>query len=173
MRPSDVEGLFGKDYRALANTVEQARFALPVLRALTEKWMAAEPLCKLELAAGTPAASLRSCEIARHFANRVVPDIAFVAGLPARILAARAVEDDDVVISTTIATLAGAVRRGCDSPEVLASAVHQGREVSRVGARSAFDSVRKYLPAGNNDEDFDATLDRVRQAHTVALFDED
>src|SRR5262249_28764281 len=76
--------------RIWGTPVEQALFALPVLRALTEKWMAGEPLCKLERVAGTAADKLGTCEIARHFANRVVPDIAFVAGLPARILAARA-----------------------------------------------------------------------------------
>lgn len=173
MRPTDVEGLFGKDYRMLANSTEQARVALPTLRALTDKWMAGEPLCKLERAAGTAAGSLRTCEIARHFVNRVVPDIAFVAGLPARILAASALTETEVTMPIVIATLAGAVRRGCDSPEALASVVHQGREVSRVAARIEFDKVRKYIPAGNDDEAFDATLDRIRQAHTVALFDDD
>jgi ATP-dependent RNA helicase DOB1 len=173
LRPSDVEGLFGKDYKALATSVEQARVALPVLRALTAKWMAGQPLCELERAAGTPAGSLKTCEVARHFANRVVPDVAFVAGLPARILAARAMSDPAVVVSTVIATLSGAVRRGCDSPEALANAVHMGRDTSRVGARKEFEKVRQHIQAGDEAELFEATLERIRNAHMVAMFNDD
>lgn len=173
LRPSDVEGLFGKPYKELATPVERARFALPVLRALNDKWMAGEPLCELERAAGTPVNKLGTCEVARHYANRVVPDIAFVAGLPARILAARAADDSSSAIPLTISTLSGAVRRGCDSPETLANAVHLGREVSRVAARQKFETVRKYVLKGDETESFDATLERVRQAYSLADFDGD
>jgi ATP-dependent RNA helicase DOB1 len=170
LRPSDVEGLFGKDYKALATSVEQAGFALPVLRTLTEKWMAGEPLCKLERAAGTAAGKLGTCEIARHFTNRVVPDIAFVAGLPVRILAARAAAEPGVAISTAISTLSGGVRRGCDSPEALANAVHLGREVSRVAARKEFETIRKHIQPGDEVEPFETTLERVRRAYLLAMF---
>ena len=172
LRPSDIEGLFGKPYKELAGPIEQSRHALPVLRALTEKWMAGEPLCKLELAAGTSADKLRTCEVARHFAVRVVSDIAFGAGLPARVLAARHATDPTLVISTAIATLAGAVRRGCDSSEALANAVHLGRETSRVGAREKFERVNKYIAAGDTTEPFETTLERVRNACIVAMFDD-
>lgn len=172
LRPSDVEGLFGKAYKELAEPIAQARHALPVLRALTERWMAGEPLCKLELAAGTPADKLRTCEVARHYAVRVVSDLAFVAGLPARILAARQAADPTVEISTAIATLAGALRRGCDGPEALANAVHLGRETSRVGARAEFERVSKYIAAGGKAESFETTLERIRNAHIVAMFND-
>lgn len=173
LRPSDVEGLFGKEYKALATSVEQARVALPLLRALTAKWMAGEPLCELERAAGTPVGSLKTCEVARHFVNRVVPDIAFVAGLPARILAARAAVDSAVAVQIVISTLSGAVRWGCDSPEALANAVHLGREMSRVGARKDFEEIRHHIQAGDETELFERTLDRIRQAHLVAMFADD
>jgi hypothetical protein len=173
LRPSDVEGLFGKAYKVLATAVAQAGFALPVLRTLTEKWMAGEPLCKLERAAGTAAGKLGTCEIARHFANRVVPDIAFVAGLPARILAARAAAKPSVAISTAISTLSGVLRRGCDSPEALANIVYLGREVSRVAARKKFETVRKHIQPGDEAEPFETTLERVRRAHQLAMFDDE
>jgi superfamily II DNA/RNA helicase len=86
LRPGDVEGLFGKTYKDLASPVAQAQYALPVLRALTEHWMAGKPLCDLELAAGTDPRTLKTCEVARHFVVRVVSDIAFVAGLPGQSL---------------------------------------------------------------------------------------
>jgi superfamily II DNA/RNA helicase len=169
LRPNDVEGLFGKAYKALPGPVAQARYALPVLRALTGKWMAGEPLSELELAAGTPAAKLRTCEVARHFAVRVASDMAFVAGLPARILAARKNTDPNVVISTAIATLGGAVRRGADSPESLATAVQLGREESRVAARARFEMIREHIPPGDAAEPFEKTLARVDVARVIAM----
>ena len=165
LRPSDVEGLFGKDYKALTTSIDRARYALPFLRALTKKWMAGEPLCKLEIAASTPASKLGTCETARHFVNRVVPDIAFVAGLPARVLAARAAAEPGVVIPVVIAILPGAVRRGCNSQEALANAVHFGGDVSRVAARKQFDLIRELIAPVAGSEAFDTTLERVRSAH--------
>jgi hypothetical protein len=173
LRPSDVEGLFGKDYKALTTSVEKARFALPVLRALTEGWMVGAPLCKLQRAVGTEPDKLGTCETARHFANRVAPDIAFVAGLPARILAARATVEPDLAIPIAISTLSGAVRRGCDSPEALANAVHLGRDVSRVAARKEFQRVRKHIQPSDEAEAFETTLERVRRAYMPALFDDE
>jgi len=135
--------------------------------------MAGEPLCKLERAAGTAAGKLGTCEIARHFTNRVVPDIAFVAGLPARILAARATVEPDLAIPIAISTLSGAVHRGCDSPEALANTVHLGRDVSRVAARKEFQAVRKHIQPGNEAEAFETTLEGVRRAYMPALFDDE
>lgn len=171
LRPTDVEGLFGKEYKELATSIEQARYALPVIRTLTDKWMTGAPLCDLERAAGTPETKVKTCEVARHYAVRLASDMAFVAGLPARIIAARKATDDTVAMPIVLATLAGAVRRGCDSPEALANAVHLGREVSRVAARLKFEDIRKHIRAGDPAEPFDDTLDRVRLAHGIAMFD--
>jgi hypothetical protein len=168
LRPGDVEGLFGKTYKDLASPVAQAQYALPVLRALTEHWMAGKPLCDLELAAGTDPRTLKTCEVARHFVVRVVSDIAFVAGLPGRILAARPATEMTEPVSLVIATLPGAVRRGCNSPEALANAVYLGVNTSRVAAHNEFISVRAHLQDGAVDEPFEATIDRVVKAHLMA-----
>ena len=171
LRPNDVEGLFGKKYKELSSSTAQARHALPVIKALLGKWMAGEPLNRLELAMGTPADKLGTCEVARHFAVRVASDMAFVAGLPARIFAARKAADDAVVMPTVIATLAGAVRRGCDSPETLANTVDLGRDVSRVAARLGFAKISPHIPPGNPAEPFETTLERVRTARLISRFD--
>lgn len=172
-RPSDVEGLFGKDYRVMIDPIAKSRFALPLLRSLTQIWMAGNPLFKLEIAAGVPASKLKTCEVARHFAIRVVADVAFVAGLPARVLTVMQAADPTIKIPTVILTLAAAVRRGCETPEVLANAVQLGREVSRVSARSQFDNIASYIAAGDGDEPFEATLERVRSAQLLAAFIDD
>jgi superfamily II DNA/RNA helicase len=169
LRPSGLEGLFGKAYKALPSDIDRARHALPVIRCLTERWMAGDPLCRLELAVGVAPEKLGTCEVARHFAARVAADISFLAGLPARILAARAVTENTAATTTVITTLSSAARRGCDSPEALANAVHLSREVSRVSARKIFEDIKDYIPVGSNVESFDLTLDRVKSAHDIAM----
>lgn len=172
IRPNDVEGLFGKDYRAIAGNAAKAKVALPQIRPLLTAWMAGKPLCELERAIGTKEHLIKTCETARHFAVRLVPDLAFVAGLPARILAARAVAaGEEPAIPIVVQTLSGVVRKGCASPEQLANAVHLKSD-SRPAARAQFLQIEHHIPAGRAFETFDTVLERVRHAHLLAMFDE-
>lgn len=172
IRPNDIEGLFGKDYRAIVGNAAKAKVALPQIRPLLTAWMAGKPLCELERAIGTKEHLIKTCETARHFAVRLVPDLAFVAGLPARILAARAVAaGDEPAIPIVLQTLSGVVRKGCATPEQLANAVHLKSD-SRPSARARFAEIQHYVLAGEPFENFESVLDRVRHAHAVAMFDE-
>ncbi|MET4218901.1 ATP-dependent RNA helicase DOB1 [Bradyrhizobium sp. LB14.3] len=172
IRPNDIEGLFGTDYRALDGDKKKAKHALPVLKTLLTAWMAGKPLCDLERAMGTAKKDIKTCETARHFAVRLAADLAFVAGLPARILAAKALASgEEFLIPTTLLTLSGAVRKGCANAELLANAVHLS-DHSRPAARSAFAKIEALIPVGDNHESFEDTLARVRKAHDLALFDD-
>lgn len=172
IRPNDIEGLFGKDYRAIAGNAAKAKVALPQIRPLLTAWMAGKPLCELERAIGTKEHLIKTCETARHFAVRLVPDLAFVAGLPVRIIAAKAVAaGDEPAIPIVLQTLSGVVRKGCASPELLANAVHLKSE-SRPSARRQFAQIQHHIAAGEPSETFDNVLERVRHAHLLALFDD-
>lgn len=172
IRPNDIEGLFGKDYRAIDGNVAKAKVALPQIRPLLTAWMAGKPLCELERAISTKEHLIKTCETARHFVVRLVPDLAFVAGLPARILAARAVAaGEDPAIPIVLQTLSGVVRKGCASPEQLANAVQMKSE-SRPAARARFAEIEHHVAAGTPLESFENVLVRVRHAHAVAMFDE-
>lgn len=172
IRPNDIEGLFGKDYRAIAGNEAKAKVALPQIRPLLTAWMAGKPLCELERAIGTKEHLIKTCETARHFAVRLVPDLAFVAGLPARILSARTVAaGNEPAIPIVLQTLSGVVRKGCASPEQLANAVHLKSD-SRPRARAKFAEIQRYILIGEPFETFESVLDRVRHAHAIALFDE-
>ncbi|WP_447753217.1 DEAD/DEAH box helicase [Sphingopyxis fribergensis] len=172
IRPTDIEGLFGKDYRAIDGDGAKAKVAIPEIRPLLTAWMAGKPLCELERAIGTKEHLIKTCETARHFAVRLVPDFSFVAGLPARIIAAKAVAaGEDVMIPITLQTLSGVVRKGCASPEQLANAVHLKLE-SRPSARQAFAAIEHLIAPGDPFESFDDTLTRVRHAHVISKFDD-
>ncbi|MDR0809383.1 MAG: hypothetical protein LBE86_09730 [Gemmobacter sp.] len=117
--------------------------------------------------------AVRQCKNARHFVSRLVPDLAFLAGLPGRLLAARlrAIEDDTPVPSI-LATLSSVIREGCDGPDSLAVRLHLTRSVSRVSARNHYDTIRHHIQPDNPNESFEDTLERIRQADVIASFDD-
>ncbi|MEQ8741616.1 DEAD/DEAH box helicase [Parasphingorhabdus sp.] len=172
VRPESLEEMFGTSYKNLDDDAARGNYALPWLRKLWQIWMSGLPLCELEKAFLGGTANLKQCKNARHFASRLVPDLAFLAGLPGRLLAARlrAVEEETPV-SSVLATLSGVVREGCDSPDSLAVRLHLTRSVSRVAARKHYDAIRQHIEPGNPNESFDDTLERIRHADVVASFD--
>ncbi|WP_095012081.1 DEAD/DEAH box helicase [Tsuneonella mangrovi] len=171
LRPESLEEMFGAPYRSLTDDIARGKHALSWLRKLWPVWMSGMPLCDLEKAFLGNTANLKQCKNARHFASRLVPDLAFLAGLPGRLLAARQrAAGDDGPVPSVLATLSGVVREGCDSPESLALRLHLTRSVSRVAARKHYDDIRHHIPPGSSNEDFEETLERVRRADLLASF---
>lgn len=168
VRPENVEGLFTGDYKKLQTDQERGAFAMPVIADMLQKWMAGLPLNVIETS--HPKEDAVKCEYSRHFVLRIVPDLAFVAGLPARLLAAQN-GDEDATFPITLATLGSCVREGCDSPENLAARLGSGRSVSRVAARAHYEELLPYFQAGQIDEIFEQTMIRYRKASTLVLFD--
>lgn len=173
IRPQNVEGLFGEDYKKLTHDASRGAFALPMIKRLLPVWMAGDPLCRLEESYLSRTTGLRECRKARHFVSRVVPELAFLAGLPRLLLAARRkAASDETPVPAVLAALGGIVREGCDSPETLAMRINCGREVSRVAARALYEKVRHLIPLGTEDETFERTRERVRHAQLIATFED-
>src|SRR3546814_1953014 len=154
VRPESLQGLFGDKYKKLPTDVDRASFALPAVALLLPLWMSGGPLRELEAAFLPSGKKLGRCEYARHFVSRIVPDLAFIAGLPTRLLTARAnAAEEPLVISTVLATLGGIVREGCNSPEATATRLNLGRKFSRVAARQHHDSILHLPEPGSLMED--------------------
>jgi superfamily II DNA/RNA helicase len=170
VRPENLEGLFGEDYKQLKTDRDRGARALPVIRALLPLWMDGKPLCDVEKSF-LKKESVGLCKYARHFALRVVPDLAFIAGLPARILIARWKAEHEPeaepAIPTVLSTLQAIVREGCDSPESLATKINLGQRVSRVAARAHHEAIKGYAAAGDAFESFEETRGRMRTADLV------
>jgi hypothetical protein len=173
VRPESLEGLFGEAYKRLPTDEDRALEALKMIRQILPVWMSGAPVRDIETKIQGKSTGLGYCETARHFVTRVAPDLAFVAGLPARLLLARyaaGTPGDAAEISTILATLGSIVREGCDSPESLAVRLEAGRQISRVAARRLFDGVAPHLIPGAPNEAFEATQARVRNAMAVSIF---
>jgi hypothetical protein len=173
-RPESLEGLFGGTYKNLPTDEARALQALELIRRILPVWMSGAPICDIESEIQGEPTGLGYCETARHFATRIAPDLAFVAGLPARLLLARhaaMAPDHPAEVSTILATLGSVVREGCDSPESLAARLEAGRQVSRVAARRLFDEAAPHLIPGASTEPFETTQARVRNAMVVSMFE--
>lgn len=175
VRPESLEGLFGDAYKKLPSDEARALQALDLIEKVVPVWMSGAPLCTIEATAAGKSTDLGFCSTARHFALRVAPDLAFVGGLPARLLLARqaaTAPEEESFIPLILATLGSILREGCDSPEALAARVEVGRTVSRVAARQQFEEAMPYLGSAAPNETFEATLVRVRNAMMVTLFED-
>src|SRR3546814_13713463 len=119
VRPESLQGLFGDKYKKLPTDADRAAVALPAVALLLPLWMSGVPLRELEAAFLPSGKKLGRCEYARHFVSRIVPDLAFIAGLPTRLLTARATAaEEPLVISTVLATLGGIVRESTEARRV-------------------------------------------------------
>jgi superfamily II DNA/RNA helicase len=165
VRPESLEEMFGRLYKSLANDEARGEHALFWLRKLWPIWMSGVPLCELEKAFLGRSTNLKQCRNARQFAARLVPDLAFLAGLPGRLLATRLrAAGDETPVPTVLATLSGVVREGCDGADSLAVRLHATRAVSRVAARKHYETIRQHIQPGDRNESFDDTIKRIRQA---------
>ncbi|MBH1943457.1 hypothetical protein I5L01_04340 [Erythrobacter sp. YJ-T3-07] len=173
LRPESLEEAFGTPYKSLGDDEARGKHALLWLRKLLPIWLSGVPLCELEKAYLGRTTNLKQCKNARHFVSRLVPDLAFLAGLPGQLLAARLrAAGDETPVSTVLATLSGVVREGCDSPDSLAVRLHLTRSVSRVAARKHYDAIRQHIQPGSPNESFEETLERIRNADIAASFDD-
>lgn len=172
VRPESLEEMFGTAYKKLSDDEARGKLALKWLRKLWPIWMSGAPLCEIERAFLGPTANLKKCKNARVFASRLVPDLAFLAGLPGRLVAARLrAAGDETPISSVLASLSAAVREGCDSPESLAVRLHLTRTASRVAARKHYEGIRRHIRPGQPYESIEDTLDRIRTAEILSDFD--
>lgn len=168
VRPESLEEMFGTSYKKLSDDKARGKYALAWLRKLWPIWMSGAPLCEIEKAFLGRNTNLRHCKNARVFASRLVPDLAFLASVPGRLLAARLrAAEAGIPVPTVLASLGVVVREGCDSPDSLAVRIHLTRSVSRVAARKYYEAIRQHIEPGSLNESFEDTLDRVRTAAIV------
>ena len=82
IRRESLEGLFGAEYKNLQEDEKRGQYALPHLVRLLGCWMAGDTLADMERALGTQEHLIGKCEAAREFVLRIVPELAYIFGLP-------------------------------------------------------------------------------------------
>jgi len=139
VRNENLEGLFGKEYKLLDNDEDRGNYALPHLARLLNCWMEGGSLAELELSYGTKKESIGKCENARKFVLRLVPDLAYIFGLPAQVFQSMYKDSMDIVeLPIGLEVLSSCVREGFDQAEKLAFWQAKKRTITRRAVHREF-----------------------------------
>jgi hypothetical protein len=163
IREGSLESFFGGSYRALRDDTERTAFAIPRLEELTQRWIAGVSLAELESIAGEDD---ERCKTAREFVLRVVPEIAYAAGLIA--LVWRAHFADEYIMPVSLEVLSSCIKNGLGSPELLAVKLNLRGLHSRRGLIAVKSAISPYLRDGEDIETFGEVQERVVDAIEMA-----
>ena len=171
-RRQSLVDLFGKKrFEACDTDEEKAKLVLPALKNLLRLWMKGRALNELEAALGTEQKNVKTCIKARRFAIRIVPDLAYLFGLPA-LLYERAQVDAEVshTMSPAKSQLRRCVRMGLNFHEK--AALHQALkypQLSRRRIHKRYSQIEPYLKRAEEMETWDQVVERVERAIETEL----
>jgi hypothetical protein len=158
--------VLGKPYKALTTDAERGQYILDYATEPLKRWMAGSTLAEIELTFGTTAARLGKCDLARDFVLRVVPELAFVFGLPMQVVRAikKDTEQEQTLPGLGLSTLSGCVRGGFDIAEKLALRQALNVRSSRTTVHRRYASLHAAISPATGAEDFGMAVGRVRNA---------
>lgn len=167
LRRANIDDLLGSTINKIEDPSDRAKIAIPILAKLTKLWLAGRPLTELQLALGTDAARLKTCVGARKFVLRVIPDLAYLFGIPAFLIQNRhALEvESGQELSACLAKLGACLRLGFESIDLMALGfnLRSGR-LSRRQVHENFASLLPHLKPARSGETWNAAVNRIENA---------
>jgi len=127
-------------------------------------WMSGETLRQLNTRLGGKANNPGKCSKARKFVLKLVPELAFAAGLATRIRRHQIEEAGEGDMPLTLATLGLCVREGLPEPEVAALRLITSGAESRQSLLRQWNLIRHHAPTRTVNETFSRTRRRVTTA---------
>lgn len=166
IRPSTLDAVLNKEYKALNDDVERGQYILNYATAPLRSWMAGSTLAEIEIAFGTEVTKLGKCESARDFVIRIVPELAFVFGLPLQIIRAmkKGTDQELNLPGLGLSTLGTCVRHGFDVSEKLALHHALSPRCSRVAVHKKYASLKASITPASDTEDLSMAIARIRSA---------
>jgi hypothetical protein len=127
--------------------------------------MAGDTLADMERAFGTQERLIGKCEAAREFVLRIVPELAYIFGLPGQVFRALAAENGEQIDPPLgLGMLGPCVREGLDKIEKLALRQYRRGRVSRRAVHREFATIEPYLSPSILGDNFPAVIGRVENA---------
>lgn len=159
IRRETVEGLLGKDYRAIEEFTDQGLHALAALWPMLRLWMDGKTLLEMEVASGVALAKAGHCEKSREFVLRLVPELAYVLSLPELV---RRTCGLDSLASAELEALGACAREGFNTPEKLAFQRVRRATHSRVGAHRDWRDIEFWIDPAVPGESWSDVYKRVK-----------
>lgn len=165
-RKQSLIELFGKSYDSLETEREKAAYAIPRLRKLTWRWMRGDVLSELEMELGVASDKLKTCNGARRFVIRVIPELSYLFSLPALLFQREQLGlGVTTSISSSIAQLGRCVRLGLNSYKKAALNQIRARDrLSRCQLHESYELIESHIPTGSASETWEETLTRIKIA---------
>ena len=128
--------------------------------------MKGKPLKELEVAIGTEERKLKTCDKARRFAVRIVPDLSYLFGLPALLHdRAQANEEDPIAAPPAKAQLGRCARIGLNFYEKAAlNQVLRSAQFSRRRLHRRYAQLKPHLEPGGENETWEEVTARIERA---------
>ena len=166
LRPSTLEAVLGKPYKALSDDTQRGRYVLNYVDLPLKQWMNGATLAAIEVSLGTEPNKLGQCVVARDFVLRVIPELAFIFGLPAQVVRAitKGTDQEDQLLGTGLSLLSACVRGGFDSVEKFALRNALGARTARVSVHRQYAQLQASIPSAVGPEDLAKAIARVRTA---------
>ena len=148
--------------KKLLNEIEQGDLFGGRFVEVVWAWMNGETLLQLNVRLGKKPKVADPCIQARKFVLRLIPDIAYAAGLATKVQRKHIEADSRIEMPVALATLALCVREGRRSPELAALGLSPRFDsLSRQELRRRWTEVAPHIPTGDANEDFFKTRNRV------------
>lgn len=168
IRKEALEGMFGTAYKRLTNDEERGRHIATPMFQMLDRWMAGETLAEMEQSFGSSASGLGKCKHSREFIMRIVPELAYIFGLPAQIYRMAHQQDMLAEMPASLGALGQCVREGFDTLDKLAVRHVRGGRNSRRAIHREYVRIQHYLAPAVIHETFIDVVDRVRAAIDLA-----
>ncbi|MBE4398838.1 DEAD/DEAH box helicase [Vibrio parahaemolyticus] len=164
VRMEALERAFKGDFKNLTNTEKTSYFKSTVI-SLLMLWMQGASLRDIELRIGTPEQRLSKCNKAREFVIRVVPEIAYTAGILSHINHYMIIDSGPNPESNKLKYLSQMTRLGFDklSKLVLHSVVDT--PASRVNTHIVYNHISDRLDSLNEEANFSILLPVIDQVY--------
>ena len=169
VRQESLESLFGTPYKLLSDDLSRGQYVVPNLLSLLDAWMSGLTLLEMESLVEADAEPSAKCTNAREFVVKVVPELAYVFGVPAQIFRAMNLDKDvEIEVPVGLAVLGVCVRTGVDSAEKAALRQLLARRTPRRVIHREMISLSPFLQASVLETSFTDTVRRVRDGMAVA-----
>lgn len=165
IRKDTLENFMGTAYKKTSSEEKRAQLAKDLLFPLLSLWMHGATLSDVEEAYGTKPHLVKSCEKAREFALRIIPELAYLFGLPNLVLKAMKVHEGAAISSPLgLDTLGACVRKGFNRIEQLAYDITKDGVTSRREVHREFETFRVHLPPLETSETLGTIIGKIELA---------
>jgi superfamily II DNA/RNA helicase len=169
IRRESMEGLLGTPYKALEDDRRRGELAVPTVFPLLRRWMAGDSLADLERSVGTREDRLGKCDTGREFVLRMVPELAYIFGLPRQIRQEMTAEQGSLEETPlALQVLDSCIREGFDSTEKFAARHYHGGKLNRRKVHREFARIQAHLAPPAPGEELSGAIRRIEHATLMA-----